>query len=72
MKIYIDMHTNEKITEDEAYDYALEKLGFKGCNDKKLENEFEESFKEDIVNWFFSGDYVEKEITLDEFFSGRY
>ena len=59
MKVYKHFHTDEKVDEDEAFDYVMEEL-LKDGNESLLV-EFEENFGKDIVNWFFSGNWIEEE-----------
>lgn len=69
MKIYRKMHSNEVIDEDEAFDYVMEQL-FKD-EEKGLMDDFKENFGEDLVNWFFSGNFIEEEWPLERIINGR-
>lgn len=70
MKIYRKMHSNEVIDEDEAFDYVMEQL-FKD-EEKGLMDDFKENFGEDLVNWFFSGNFIEEEWPLERIINGRW
>lgn len=59
MKIFKDMTTQEKINKEDALDYAIEKVGITINEDS--ENEEQEEFKKMLVEWYFSGNYVEVE-----------
>lgn len=49
---YQHWRTKEIISQEDAYEYALEKC---------LHGEDHEEFKSMLVEWFFSGDYIEVE-----------
>ena len=52
-KGYLEMTTDEFVCEEDAYDYALEKC----LND---DGELKEEFKEVLVEWFYSGNWVKR------------
>lgn len=57
MKVFRHMHTQEEIDEEDALDYAIEKVGITINEDS--ENKEQEEFKKMLVEWYFSGNYVE-------------
>jgi hypothetical protein len=64
---YKQIHTNEIILEEEATEYALEKLGItvtpKGKNG---ENTLEQTeFIETFTEWYFSGNWIKEEVEED-------
>ena len=59
MKIFKDMTTQEKINKEDALDYAIEKVGITINEDP--ENNEQKEFKKMLVEWYFSGNYVEVE-----------
>jgi len=71
MKFYRNITTNEKVYKEEAEEYALYELGLmdKGkliIVPKGKDNTYTEKQKENIketVDWFFSGNWIEEEIT---------
>lgn len=62
MKYYENITTKEVVDEYEAEDYVLEELGItiepKGINGTKTVEQME--FIENTVEWFFSGNWVER------------
>lgn len=64
MKCYKNITTKEVVYEDEAEDYVLNRLGLtvtpKGKNGEMTEEQIE-NIQETVI-WFFSGNWVEKEI----------
>ena len=64
MKCYKNITTKEVVYEDEAEDYVLNRLGLtvtpKGKNGELTEEQIE-NIQETVI-WFFSGNWVEKEI----------
>lgn len=70
MKVYRAMHTNEVIDEDEAFDYVMDKL-FKD-EEKGLMEDFKENFGQDLVDWYFSGNFIEEEVSFENYITGRY
>ena len=58
-KIYKSTKNNEIVMEEEALDYVLEKLGIEL---KETTNEEQEEFKQMIVEWFFSGNWIKEEL----------
>lgn len=52
-KGYLEMSTDEFVHEEDAYDYALEKC-LHGT--EEMQNEF----KEMLVEWFYSGNWVKR------------
>ena len=70
MKVYRRMFTDELIDEDEAFDYAMDKL-FKD-EEKGLMDDFKENFGQDIVDWYFSGNFIEEEWSFDRIINERY
>lgn len=52
---YLGFHNNEFVSDEDAYDYALDKC-LNGTEEEQKE------FKEMLVNWFFSGNWVREEI----------
>lgn len=69
MKVYRAIHTNEVIDEEEAFDYVMDKL-FKD-EEKGLIDDFKENFGQDIVDWYFSGNFIEEEWPLERIINGR-
>ena len=59
MKIFKDMDTQEEINEEDALDYAIKKIEITINENSK--NEEQEQFKKMLVEWYFSGNYVEVE-----------
>ena len=63
MKYYQNITTQEVVDKYEAEDYVLDELGItiepKGTNGTKTLEQIE--FLETIVDWFFSGNWVEYE-----------
>lgn len=57
-KIYKSTKNNEIVMEEEALDYALEKLGIELKYTTNIE---QEEFKELIVDWYFSGNWIKEE-----------
>ena len=55
MKIYRGIGSEEDtiVTEDKAYDYALERC-LKGTEEDRQE------FRKELVEWFFSGNWIEE------------
>ena len=64
MLCYKNITTKEVVYEDEAEDYVLNRLGLtvtpKGKNGEMTEEQIE-NIQETVI-WFFSGNWVEKEI----------
>lgn len=56
MKIYRGIGSEEDtiVTEDKAYDYALERC-LKGTEEDR------QGFRKELVEWFFSGNWIEEE-----------
>lgn len=50
-------YEGKNIPEDEALDFALEELE----NDTELCQEFVDAFGDDIVEWFYSGNWIERD-----------
>ena len=55
-KVYIGIgpEAGEKVEEEEAYDYALDRC-------LHGEQQDQQEFKEMLVEWFYSGNWLEKE-----------
>ena len=53
---------SERVYEDEALEYVLEKLGIKiePCTDNESKALEQMEFKRMLVNWYFSGNWIEK------------
>lgn len=71
MKIYEHIHTHEKIDEDEAFDYVMYKLGVDECREKGLMEDFKENFGQDLVDWYFSANFIEEEWSFDRIINER-
>ena len=69
MKVYRAMHTNEVIDEDEAFDYVMDKL-FKD-EEEGLMDDFKENFGQDLIDWYFSGNFIEEDWSLERIINGR-
>lgn len=69
MKVYRNMHTKELIDEDEAFDYVMEQL-YKD-EEKGLIDEFKENFGQDLVDWYFSGNFIEEDWSIDRIINER-
>ena len=56
MKVYRGIGPEERtiVTEEEAFDYALERC-LKGTE------EDQEEFRKELVEWFFSGNWIDEE-----------
>lgn len=65
---YREINTNEIIEDFMAEDYALKKLGLKiepqGKNGELTVEQLE--FKDLIIDWFFSGNWIKEELEEDE------
>jgi len=63
MKIYRHMKKNLKVYEDEAQDYAFEKLGISIKPMDKDGNYTQEQidFMSEFTDWYFSGNWFEDE-----------
>ena len=68
--------SGKNVREDEAYDYALAEV--KSAKDEELTKDFiefaislidngEEDHKKEMVDWFFSGNWINEEIEESEF-----
>ena len=55
IKFYKHIHTDEIVYDDEAFDYVLDYYGLKIDKNKCNLDEF----KDTIVEWFFSGNWIE-------------
>lgn len=68
MKQYKNITTNEIVPEDEAEDYVLNVLGLtiepKGKNGEMTVMQLENI--ESTVDWFFSGNWIEEEIPVED------
>lgn len=53
MSGYKDMETGIFVSEEDAYDYAMERVS----QDEDLEQEF----KETVVEWFYSGNWIKED-----------
>ena len=64
---YKEFHTNVTVEDFMAEDYALKRLGLtiepKGKNGEFTEEQIE--FKEELVEWFFSGNWIKEEVKND-------
>lgn len=72
MKVYTNIHTREKVDEDEAFDYVMDKLGVVECKESGLMEDFKENFGQELVDWYFSGNFIEEDIPLERIISGCY
>lgn len=59
MKDYIEMTTKERVADCEAFDYAMDKLGLTMEENNDIE---QLEFKEALVNWYFSGNWITEEV----------
>ena len=50
---------NDKVEVVDAFDFAMETIN----KDKKEMEEFEKEFGEQVVVWFFSGNYVKERLS---------
>lgn len=57
---YVNMHTKERVAECDALNYVLNKLEIR-IKENELNMEQVE-FKEMIVDWYFSGNWIKEEI----------
>lgn len=59
IKVFVHTQTGRRVYEDEAFNTAMEtlKLTIEEC--KELFNEQQE-FKEMLVGWFYSGNWIEE------------
>lgn len=71
MKVYTHIHTHEKIDEDEAFDYVMDKLGVLECKEEGLLEDFKENFGQDLIDWYFSGNFTEEDWSLERIINGR-
>lgn len=68
-KYYKNMKTNEKVVQEDATDYAFEKLGIKKIEPMGNNGEYtleQIDFMKEFTDWYFSGEWTEEEITIDE------
>ena len=61
---YREFHTNVVVEDFMAEDYAMKRLGLtiepKGKNGEFTEEQID--FKEELVEWFFSGNWIKEEV----------
>lgn len=50
---YVSFHGNTEVYEEDAYDYAMERIS----QDKNLQKEFEKM----LVEWFYSANWIKEE-----------
>lgn len=62
MKQYRSLKDNTVVMEEAALDYVLDKLGIELIPTNDIE---QEEFKEMIVEWYFSANWIEEEIDED-------
>lgn len=58
IKVYVSINGKERIDEDEALKYVLKKLDIQ--IKENAENKEQQEFKKAIIDWYFSGNYVEE------------
>ncbi len=61
VQAYQNIKTNEIVHKDEALDYTLEKLGITIKENGDIE---QEEFKQMLPDWYFSGNWIEKEVEI--------
>lgn len=64
IKVYVHTQTGERVYEDEAFNTAMEKLKLTIDECKELFDEQQE-FKEMLVDWFYSGNWIEEWEEID-------
>ena len=68
MEVYRNVKTNEFVFKEDAEEYVLDTLGItitpKGKNGEMTQEQME--VIEEIIEWFFSGNWYEDEIQKDE------
>lgn len=62
MKQYRSLKDNTVVMEEDALDYVLDKLGIELIPTNDIE---QEEFKEMVVEWYFSANWIEEEIDED-------
>lgn len=54
---YKELRSGIFVPEEDAYDYAMERIS----QDGDLKQEFKQEFEERLVEWFYSGSWIKEE-----------
>lgn len=68
-KVYRNIKTREIVFEEDATDYAFERLGIKKINPMGNNGEYtleQIEFMKEFIDWYYSGEWVEDIIEKDE------